>query len=492
MIKLNRSKENRIIIQKNINSKSQIDAFLLAIKSLKNNIDTKMLLEELKSIDVYKGRTTKGSTSTMGVRLSQICFYMFGYRDINSDAFVPSPLMEMMLREHSDYRTIALINLFSIQFPHPFSNTPPNFNIYFGRLLISLLMEEKLNKKLYIDEAVWFLPFVESIDEKSYHGLINSILCFRKLEFHEKAALFKSVPDYEGVFSNCMHEINYYLFNVFYEYDVFKIIGDEEHNEGNLLSFRHGKGNTFRTDRYSSKKTYSGYVSLNTDLLDKAETLLDNYKYYEVPVSQATASSRIDWIRDLYEFNPLKYLSTMNVIPESKTRISEIIHDVVYNSKFGGRDGKKFEISLANLFDNFREIVDVEIISGSGDTDILCNVEDSYKKRLYKINVDAKSTRKATSSLNASRLNKHIEKNGSDYCIVVSPKFMRGVKLDIEGSSIVTIEAESLANYCLKECINSPDDLADYEALDIIIRENFGKDISYEVNNRIVSKFGIV
>ena len=492
MIELNRAKDNRIIIQKNINSKSQIDAFLEAINNLKNSTDAKLLLEELKSTDVYKGRSTKGSTSTMGVRLSQICFYMFGYRDSISEAFVPSPLMEMMLRGHSDYRSIALINLFSIQFPHPFSNTPSNFNLYFGRLLISLLLEEKLDKRLYIDEAVWFLPFIESIDEKSYQDLINSIIDFRKLNFYEKEALFKSITNYEEVFSNCMHEINYYLFNVFFDYGVFKIVGDREYNQGNLLSFRHGKGETFRTDRYRPNQKYSGYITLDPLLHAKAKKLLKNHKYYDVPITQAEASSKIDWIRDLYEFNPLKYLGVIGIIPEDKTRISEIIHDVVYNSKFGGRDGKKFEKSLAELFENFREIVNVEIISGAGDTDILCNVENSYKKSFYKVNVDAKSTQKATPSLNASRLNKHIEKNGSDYCIVVSPKFMRGVKLDIEGNSIVTIEAESLANYCLKECLNAYDDLADYEALDLIIRENFGKDITYEVNNKIVSKYGIV
>ena len=68
---------------------------------------------------------------------------------------------------------------------------------------------------------------------------------------------------------------------------------------------------------------------------------------------------------------------------------------MVHNSKYGSRDGKTFERSLKPLFEIFRENRSVEIISGSGDTDLLC-VMDNEKDELYKVNVDAKTSRTST------------------------------------------------------------------------------------------------
>ena len=77
----------------------------------------------------------------------------------------------------------------------------------------------------------------------------------------------------------------------------------------------------------------------------------------------------------------------------------------------------------------------------------------------------------------------------SKYCIIVSPRFSRGVRTDIRNFDIVTIEAETLANYCLKECLNSNDGLADYNLLNIYINENRGTDITNAVNSIIDMKY---
>lgn len=488
MINLNRSKENKWIMQKNISSSDLLEAFVFGMQNQNNVIDSEYLVNYLKNTNTYHGRSERGSTNTMGVRLSQACFYMFGFK--KDGYFYPSPMTELYLNKTADKEKVSLVNLFSMQFPSPYSETPSNFKIYIGRFILKLLTEEKLSRKLYIDEMVYFLPFVEKIDLEKYNELVDSILEFRNMSYEKKKILFTSVQNYEEVFANCMHEINYYFLRIFSGFGCLEIISDCFHNDGKLFSFRHGTGDTFRTDAYGSRKNYSGFIQINPNLMHSVKELLDKYSPFEIPLSQADCLSKDDWIRDLYEFEPLKYISIVIPNQDNRADVVDIIKDMVYQSKYGTRDGKSFEASLKPVFELFRENRNVEIISGSGDTDLLCVMEDNDES-LYKINVDAKTSHHQTQAINPIRITNHIRLNNSNYCIIVSPKFSRGVRTDIQDFKIVTIEAETLANYCLKECLNSKDGLANYDDLNIYINQNMGTDITKAVNFIIDQKYGI-
>lgn len=489
MINFDRTKENKWIMQKNISSSELLETFVSGLSNQNNIIDHDYLINYLKKNDTYHGRSSDGSTNTMGVRLSQACFYMFGHKSNNS--FYPSPMTDLYLNNTADKEKISLVNLFSMQYPSPYSETPSNFNIYIGRFFLKLLSDERIGKKLYIDEIVYFLPFVEEIDENLYEELINSIVEFRNMSFEEKEILFRSVPSYEDVFANCMHEMNYYFLRIFSGFGCIEIIPDMNHNDGNLFSFRHGNGDTFRTDAYASRKNCSGYVQIPASLVETVNKLLDEYKYYDKPLTQADCLSKEDWIRDLYEFEPLKYISiVMPNVDDDRSDVVDVIKDMVYQSKFGSRDGKTFENSLKPVFELFRENRNVEIISGSGDTDLLCVMEEADDS-LYKINVDAKTSHHITQAINPIRITNHININNSKYCIIVSPRFSRGVKTDIKGFNIVTIEAETLANYCLKECLNSKDGLADFDSLNIHINSNLGTDITGAINQIIEKRYSM-
>ena len=119
---------------------------------------------------------------------------------------------------------------------------------------ILLVVIKILEKKLYIDEFVYFLPFIEELNLEIYTELIDSILKFRKMSYDDKLELFKSTPNYEDIFANCMHEINYYFLRIFAGFGCLEIVSDYFHNNGKLFSFRHGSGNTYRTDAYASRK----------------------------------------------------------------------------------------------------------------------------------------------------------------------------------------------------------------------------------------------
>ena len=106
-----------------------------------NVIDPEEIKTTLKNQKTYRGRSENGSANTMGVRLSQMCFYMTGYK--KDGKFLPSTTTQMTRKESKtfDISDAFLINLFSMQYPNPYSNTPENFQIYMGRFLIKLLLE---------------------------------------------------------------------------------------------------------------------------------------------------------------------------------------------------------------------------------------------------------------------------------------------------------------------------------------------------------------
>lgn len=487
MINLNRTKENKWIIQKNISSSELLEVFVSGLHKQNNIINNDYLVNYLKNTETYHGRSEHGNANTMGVRLSQACFYMFGYK--NNHLFFPSPMTDMYINKNAEKEKVSLVNLFSMQFPSPYSKTPSNFNIYIGRFILKLLMEKKIEHKLYIDEFVYFLPFIEKINENIYSELIDSIIEFRNKSYDEKFLLFTEVSDYEELFANCMHEINYYFLRIFAGFGCLEIVSDPFHNDGKLFSFKQGNSDTFRTDAYASRQNISGYVQINPDIIENVKELLDKFSPFDKPITQADCMSKHEWIRDLYEFEPLKYISI--VMPnesDNRSYVVDIINNMVRESKYGDRTGKSFENSLKPVFELFRENRNVEIISGSGDTDLLCVMEDT-DDTLYKVNVDAKTSHYITQSIHPVRITNHLRRNGSEYCIIVSPRFSRGVKMDIKDFNIVTIEAETLADYCLKECLNSTDGLADYNMLNVYINENLGTDITQAVNCIIKQKY---
>jgi len=423
-MKLNRSKDNKWIFQKNISSKELMENFLSALEILKNEINTNNIKNILKDKFNYKGRSQEGSKNTMGVRLSQMCFYMIGYK--KNGIFLPSVTTQLFLKNKEKMNELFLINLFSMQFPSPYSKTPENFQLYIGRFIIKLLLDKRIEEKLYIDEVIWFLPFIEKINETLYEELILEILKYRKLSYDEKLQLFHEIEEYDEVFSNCLHEINYYFVPIFEKFGVLQKIEDQNHNNGKIFKFK---------------------------MLDYIQNI-DNDKLYS-------------------------------------DKVVNLIKQMVYHSKYGTNDGKSFEENLKPIFELFRENEYVEIQSGAGNTDLLCNMIDNESIR-YKVNVDAKKSKNRLQVINAMRIEKHIEDTGARYCIIIAPKFSKGAQTtDIKKHKIVTLEAETLANYCLKECLASEDGLADYTEIDNIIKVNQGSDISKLLNNLIESKYQV-
>ena len=493
MIELDRRKNNKWILQKNISSNQIIEAYLEVISNSNTEIDFTSVQEQLRANNIYRGRSNQGSISTMGVRFSQMCFYMFGYKIKN--VFIPSPMTQNLLKTESTLskESNSLVNLYSMQFPHPYSETNSDFQIYIGRLIVKLLLDERIDKKLYIDEIIWFLPFIKTLDEEIYEELIESILEYRTYSYSQKLALFHSIKNYDDVFANATHEFNYYFLRIFKGFGVLDVIKDNTHNGGRLFEFKHGDTETYRNDAYASRKRCSGYVVLTEAVYEDACKLNGNYSAYDLPTTMSSfgINSLRDWLISIYETEPLQYLNCINNTFNRVKEISDCINTMVYASKYGSRDGSEFENSLKPVIELFRETLNVEIIAGSGNTDLLCAM-DFGEDEIYKINVDAKTRHASLDSINSRRLENHLSRHGSQFCIVVAPRFASGVSGDIYGHKIVTIKAEDLGTYCYKECINSRDGFADFGSLYNIITNNMGTDITELVRDLTTEKYGIV
>jgi hypothetical protein len=475
MIVYNRTMKNRWIFQKNISSSQIIIEYLKKLRE-DINIDYEKIKSDLKNKNVYKGRSEKGSISTFGVRLSQMSFFMFGYKKDNK--FIPSPMTINLTNELDNKLEVSkniLVNLFSLQFPHPYSSTPDNFEINAGRLIIKLFTEERIKRRIYMDEFVWLIPFIEKIDSESYEGLIKQILIFRNLSYSQKLDSFKSIPDYERIFANLLHEFNYYFVQIFSQFGVIKTVIDNEHNGGRNFTFKHSE-NTYRSDSISKGIKQTGFLILNKELIELAESLLSNFSVFEKPLTVKDENMTLtDLKTQLFELNPIKYLALIFNKNNKERQILDIVTYMLEMSIKPNTDGKEFELSVLNLVKLFGDILKVEHISGAGDTDISCI--GAFEDNNTKFNIETKA-RSSINGLNVSRINRHIQKNGSRYCLVIAPRFPYAVTQDVKTQNIVLLSADSLANYCSKEVLKNRSNRINFENLHTLIKNNLGQDIS--------------
>lgn len=498
MIQLERSMIHKWIIDKNVNSKEILSEFT----ALLSNAQTGFNFEEMVSQTITQGRVNNGSTITIGVRLLQSCFYMFGYSTNLEDGrkiFMPSPMTLNILSSVSPEEEAKnyLVNLFCMQYPHPFDWTPQCFKIYFGRLIVKLLLEKRIENKLYIDEFIWFLPFIETIDHDKYEELVESIIEYRSYNFETKKSLFESVDNYQNLFANVTHELNYYFLRLFADFNVFNLVGDSMHNEGNLFKFLHSStenSTTYRNDGYQSRKKHSGYVELSQVVKESATKLIDSFSPFELPshIDGVEIFSKESWMTNIYQIEPLRYLSSINTQIDRNSEIISIVNDMITASKFGSRDGKEFENAIKPFVELFKEAVNVEILSGPGNTDLLCTMEEQSSLNLYNMNVEAKTRGSALEGVATARINKHINKHGSKFCVIIAPRFARGVFDDIVGNNIVTIRSEEFGNYCFKECKSSSNGYADFSSILDIINNNMGTDITNKVRALTESRYAIL
>ena len=173
---------NKWILYKHTSNYELIKAVALDVKnSCKtdiSNIERERMQERLAALNLYKTRNPKAKPlDSINHRINTLEYFMFGYEN-NTDGkkFMFSPLGNLFLKHISDKDKLTKIfttMLFAIQFQHPASGTDKEFQLYPFRLIFKLLIDERLDYRLYNYEYALIIAFVDSIDDSKYEDLVN-------------------------------------------------------------------------------------------------------------------------------------------------------------------------------------------------------------------------------------------------------------------------------------------------------------------------------
>lgn len=486
----NHSRDNKWVFKKHTSDINNIINLAFYLKNNKSDISKnskKIMYENFKNTNFYNPRQSlrDNPLDAINHKLDGLKYFMFGYseRYENKDKFIFSPLGNLFLSNlssKSEYNLpkIFITMLMAIQYPHPSSNPSKEFNLYPFRLIFKLLLDKRLDKKLFHFEIVNFVIFQTNITHSSYEKLIIDILEYRSKNNKLK---FSNIKKDEKYVTKSVYEWQYYIVKILSQMDIIETtIGKEKidlyHPVKSLKS------------KPTKRIAHNGYVTLNNKLYEYVERFLDEHTIYEKPLLlNDPNSSTSDIIKEIYSFYPNILLEELNMnVNNSENEILKLPKLIEkYSLNPNNETSKDFEDVLLTAFEMFYN-VDAHKLSGSGNTDIEC----IFLPTKEKFAIEAKSTSNKLSYVNAGRLNHHRNNIGAKYTLLITPKYVPSVRHDIKNSPIVIIKANTFAEYLYNSIISEKKEI-DYSDIHKIVIENYGTDISLLISELTISNFGI-
>ena len=435
------------------------------------------LLLKLKDLAYYKERNPELPLDSINHRINTLAYYMFGYKDTidNQDRFLFSPLGNLFLK-HIDNKEnlskIFLTMLYGMQFEHPHGGSDKIFNLYPFRLVFKLLSDKRIENRLYAYEVSYLLVFIENINNQGYEELINNILEMRQWSNERIEKAFK---EDEHTYVNSAYEWDYYVSKLLQNARIFKKTQGEV-----ICKLLQGKS-TYR-------KITRNFVVLSNNLIDLNYKLMQEYPFDEEPLKLDDPERlKIDVIKQIYNFYPKVLLGEIGEKEDDPKygllNLAQLIEK--YSNNNDGAEAYLFEDILTDGFNMFVN-VEAKKVGGAGNTDIEC----LYLTKKKKFAVEAKSTKNKLSGINSGRLAQHGTKIGSEYTIVVTPRYVPSVLYDIKSSPIVIIRASTFSEYLYNHIDNGVREI-DYAEFDDIIVSNLGKDISRNISTLTLEKFSV-
>ena len=499
---IERHNNNAWIINKHIND---VNLLIIYAKLLKqnNSIDDSKVMEfteMLKGKRLYNPRWDKSGVNigTAKNKINELCFYMFGYK--HDQKFIFSPLGNLFLEQDNNSDNLKFIfatMLWGMQYSHPHNNTKEQFKLYPIRLVFRLLLDSRLEKKLYTAEILYYLYFIKDIDNETYDQLVLDILKFRKLNNSEqlKMMLKEGVGTLNNIdnfgykkatetwWANKLHEWDYYIRKVIEQTGIIHNTDGDQ-----ICKLQQGNTPTFRT-------LHNNFISLTSDLLPYIEKLNYNYPFTENPVSKDDVLTS-EFKAKVYGFLPEILLNQINYQNDNRYRKIVALNNIIEEKDLAkiskeittyaiqGEKHKEFEIALRDGFNNFID-VKAEHVGGGGKTDVECKY--ITKDRMFA--VEAKATKNKFGALQTRRLKEHRDGINGMYTILITPKYTPAVGRDILGEDIVILRPVILAEY-LYNHLHLNEEIK-YEELHNIIINNKGKDISRIISNITLERFSI-
>ena len=483
MISYNRTHLNqKWTLMKYFNDFDMLTLYANALRTNTSLTDSSIEDLMLKMIDegIYKPRENL-SIDTGKFKTIQVAWYMFGFYEKgprSSKRFVFSPLGNLLLDNLGNKDAVSKIfatMLVGNPFRNPFSRMSAEFNIFPFRLIFQLLLDERLENKLFNDEIFYLLMFVKSCVKDDLELLIRDILKLRNLSTGEKYKTFKRN---ENVLANAIHEWRY-TSKLLEGSGILKI--HEGINVGSLIQGNNTGSRAYRTD----------CVALTPEIKTFIKILLKQFPFYEKPYEEEELETQFSddyWI-SFYNFYPKILIDELEISTQDKNQdILDIISGITnysLNQHYGDHD--RFEEALTDSFNLFID-VDAKRLGGSGQTDVECIYTSATRVKTFAI--EAKSTGTKITEVNTARLLLHRENIKAEYTLLVTPKFTPGAISDIRGNDIVLLKSSILSNY-LYQSIKHKGRKLTYEFLDNMITKNLGLDISDQLKNHIFDEFGV-
>lgn len=409
---------------------------------------------------------------------------MFGYESRVNGArrFIFSPLGNLFLNHINNKEKLQKIfttMLFAIQFPHYANGTPKTIQLYPFRLIFTLLLDTRLEKKLHYTEYAYCIADLHSISCDKYEELVQKILSFRKKNTNEIISLMK---DNEHFYVNCVYEWQYYITAILEQAAVLK------RYKGNYICTLYHPSKPNSKSKPTGRKLNDGFVELMPGVECFIEKMLHSYSYLDLPLRfDDSERMTMDIVKEIYSFYPDLLTNEIGEVDDLQRQLllfPKLIDK--YSNNEEGDTAYKFEEVLEKGFNMFFD-VEAKRIGGAGHTDIEC----FYVTRKKKIAVEAKSTKNKLGLINAGRLRTHRESIGASYTIVITPRYVPAVKNDIKGERIVILLANTFSEYLYNHVYHDVREIR-YEDFDNIVIEHLGEDISQYVSNRTIEKFSAI
>lgn len=472
------------ILYKHTNSYELIKAVALDVKnscaSDINNLERQRMQHRLEALNLYHTRNPQERPlDSINHRINTLEFFMFGYEDPQK-RFIFSPLGNLFLshiNEPEKLKRIFTTMLWAVQFPHPANGTPDCFCLYPFRLLFQLMLDQRLEGKLYSTEYAYLVAFVKTVTATSYENLVQCILEFRALSNNKKAQLLQQD---EHTYVNCIYEWQYYI------QTLLSTIGILSLEEGEpLVKLSHPVKATSKSAP-TSRTVRTGYATIATTIKPFIQVLSKQYSAYHIPLRLDDPDRmRLDIIKEIYSFYPIELLEAIGEQTDDlQIRLLELPKLIEkYSNNPNNDTSSLFEDVLVEGFNMFVN-VEAKKFAGAGHTDIEC----LYITKRKKFAVEAKSTANKLLGINAGRLREHREEIGGEYTIVITPRYVPAAKRDIKGNPIVMILASTFGEYLYNHIHRDIREI-DYEDFDRIIVSNLGSDISGLISNMTMEKF---
>lgn len=475
------------VFKKHTNNIDILVDVALNLKERRANVssdDKKKIFEDLKARSVYHPRQSARQMPLDAInhRIDELSYYLFGYSATidKKKKFIFSPLGNLFLKNIDNKEKTSKIfatMLTGIQFPHPSSKPSQDFSIFPFRLIFQLLLDDRLEGKLYSYEVYQHLIFLKEITNSMYEEVVQDILVSRKLSSEEK---FNHLKTHEHEIVKSVYEWDYYVLKLLSSQGI--LVTSNVNTVGKLYHPVKNEG----TKPTARKFNDSSFV-LNEDLKPFVKRLLNSYPLFDEPIkldNDKIQTSEI--IKEIYSFYPDILLQEIGEqsgnFPSEILKLPKLIEEYALNED--GQTFSKFEDVLEDAFNLFHN-VEAEKLAGAGRTDIEC----VYLPLPEKFAVEAKSTSNKLPSLNAGRLRRHRNLIGAKYTIVITPRYVPSVKYDIDGQDIVIIKANTFAEY-IYNYLNEGIRKIDFSEIREIILDKMGTDISLAISEKTLMNFG--